>query len=201
MRLHEYAAGGDAADHARELQGSGCDGALTGGHRNHLALIPLAVQRAFDPFRRGHQASFLARKVNPRFVSDAEVAAVISETVDSQTQAHVVEEHIAGLQDGFMKVRDAVGLWAFLGIVDPAVILPAKKVGVTRTKRRKALRRNVIFQHRRGGHGCKRAEIGYGRRVWRRHLPLLGGRLLKKAATHRHALAPCRPGLSRCPQS
>src|SRR5215467_8915303 len=125
--LHEGAAGGDAANHARELQRSGGDSALARGHGNHFALIPLAVLDALDPCWRGHQATLLGRKVNPGLVSEAEVAGIIIETINSKAQAHVVKEDIAGLQNGLVKVRDAVRLWAFLGVVNIAVILPAEE--------------------------------------------------------------------------
>ena len=115
-------------------------------------MIPLTVQNTLNPLRGGHQAGLFSRKINPGLVPDAEVAGVVSQAVDSQAQAHVVEEHVARLQDGFVKVRDAMGFFAFLGVVDPAVILPAEEVGIAGAESLEAFRRNMVFQHRRGSH-------------------------------------------------
>ena len=155
VRLHEEAARGNAPDHARQLQRSGGDGALTGSHGNHFALIPLAVQDTRNPLRRWHQAGFLGRKIDAGLVPDAEVAGIVGQSFDSQAQADIVEKDVAGFQDGLMKVGGAMGLWSGLGVKNPAVILPAEEFGVARTKRRKAFRGNVVFQHRRGRHNLE----------------------------------------------
>ena len=124
---------------------------MASSYRNHFALIPLPVQDALGPPRGRHQAALLRRKIDAGFVPDAEVAGVVGEAVNANTQTDIVEKNVAGLQNRPMKVGNAVGLRSRLGVVNPAMVLPAEEVGITGAISCKALLGNMVFQHGRGG--------------------------------------------------
>src|SRR5216684_4133486 len=81
-------------------------------------------------------------------MSDAQFAAVIRKAVNSQPHADVIEENIAGLENGFMQAHDAVRAFS----VHPALELPSIKCPVARAKRRATFLRDFVFQHSRGGY-------------------------------------------------
>src|SRR5262245_32658233 len=104
MRLHEYAARGNATDQARRLQGSRGDSSLTAGNRYGFTGIPLAVEHALHPLLAGHQSRFLGRKVNSCLAAQAKLGCVVGDAVDAEAHAEVVEENIAGLIDSPVNV-------------------------------------------------------------------------------------------------
>src|SRR6266478_5846086 len=148
MRLLENAAHGDSADHARELQGSRDDGSLTGGHRDRVARIPLAMEDPLHPFSGRHQPGQLLWEIDSSLVSEPEFAAIVRKAVDAQAHSSVVEENITGFEDGFVQSHHTMRALP----VNPALELPAIEGGVTRAKRREAFRRIFVLQHSSGGH-------------------------------------------------
>src|SRR6266478_8265347 len=151
MRLLENAAHGDSADHARELQGSGDDGSLTGGHRDRFARIPLAMEDPLHPFSGRHQPGQLLWEIDSSLVSEPEFTAVVGEAVDAQAHSSVVEKNITGFEDGFVQSHHTMRAFP----KDPTLELPAIEGGVTRAKRRETFRRILVFQHSCGGHDFK----------------------------------------------
>ena len=143
----ENAAHGDAADGARELQRSGGDSALAGGDGNSFAGIPLAMEYTFSPFRRRHQAGFFGREINAGAMAQAHFGGVVREAINAQLHAYVVEKNVAGIEDGFTKVDDAVRTLS----VDPALKLASVKSGVAGAEGGVAFRGNFVFQHGGGG--------------------------------------------------
>src|SRR6202030_1734861 len=151
MRLLKNAAHGDAADGARQLQRRGGDRALTGGDRYGFASVPLAMEYALHPFLRGHQARLFGRQVDPCFMTNAHFGGVVSEAVDAQLHAHVIEKNITGIKNGFAKIHDTMRTFP----VHPTFELAAVESGIAGTKRGVTFRGNFIFQHGRGGDDFK----------------------------------------------
>src|SRR6267378_7297284 len=83
MGLLKNAAHGDAANGVRELQGSGDNGALAGGHRNRFTRIPLAMKDAPDPFRGRHQPGQLLGEIDTSLTSQPQFTAVVGNAVDA----------------------------------------------------------------------------------------------------------------------
>src|SRR5258708_15625817 len=142
MRLFETAAQGDPADGVRELQGSGDNGTLAGGHRNRFTRIPLAMIDALDPFRGRHQPGQLLGEIDPGLAAQAQFTTVVRKAIDAQAHSDVVEKDVAGLEDCFMQAHHTVRTFP----IDPTLELPAIKSGVTRAKRRERFRRIFILQ-------------------------------------------------------
>src|SRR6202140_2505983 len=147
MRLLKNAAHGDTADGARQLQRGGGDGALTGGDRYGFAGVPLAMEDALHPLLGRHQARLFRRQVDSCFVANAHFGGVISQAVDAQLHAHVIEKNIAGIENGFAEIHDSMRTFP----EHPALELAAVEIGIAGTKRGVTLRRNFIFQHGRSG--------------------------------------------------
>src|SRR6266853_562040 len=148
MRLLENAAHGDPADGVRELQGSGDNGTLAGGHRNRFSRIPLAMKDALDPFRRGHQPGQFFGEIDPGLAAQAQFTTVVRKAINAQAHPDVVEKDIAGLQDCFMQAHHTVRTFP----IDPTLELPAIKSGVARAKRRERFGRILVLQHGGGGY-------------------------------------------------
>ena len=108
MWLFENAAHGDPANGVRELQGSGDNGALAGGHRNRFTCVPLAMKDALDPFRGRHQPWQLLGEIDSGLASQTQFTAVVGKAVDAQTHPHVVEENVARFEDRFVQAHNAV---------------------------------------------------------------------------------------------
>src|SRR5260370_32322506 len=106
--LFENAAHGDPTDHARELERSRGDGALTGGHRNRFTGIPFAMKDTLDPFGGSHQPGHFPGETHSGLESEAELVSVVRKTVDAQAHSDVVKEDVARLEDCFVHPQFAV---------------------------------------------------------------------------------------------
>src|ERR1700732_2767104 len=137
MRLLKNAAHGYATDGARQLQRSGGDRALTGGDRYGFTGVPFAMESALHPLLRGHKAWLFGRQIDSRFMSNAHFCGVVSEAVDAQLHAHVIEKNIAGIENGFAKIHHSVGTFP----EHPALELAAVEGGIAGTKSGVTLRR------------------------------------------------------------
>ena len=84
------------------------DRALADGNRNRFARIPFLVVHALLPFFRRHQPGFFAGQVDAGLAAEAQARGVLVDAVDSQALPDVVEEHVAGLHDGFVQVTSAM---------------------------------------------------------------------------------------------
>src|SRR2546425_13160312 len=84
-------------------------------------------------------------------MSQTELGGVVRKTVDAETNSDVIEENIAGFENRFVQIHNSV---SFLPI-NPALELPPIKRPVPWAKRSETLRRDFVFQHRRGGHDLK----------------------------------------------
>src|SRR5260370_32654845 len=125
MRLLENAAHGDPANHARELQRGGDDGALTDGHRNGFTGIPLAMIDALDPFRGRHQPGQFLGEIDPGLATQAQFTAVVGKAVDAQAHSDVVEKDVARLKNRFTAPRPTVRpLPVSLTLQPPAIPTP-----------------------------------------------------------------------------
>src|SRR5207245_9779577 len=143
VRLHEDAAGGDAADKARELQRSRDDGALANGNGDSLAGVPLPVKYALHPIFAGHQAGFFGGQVNAGLAAEAELGGVVGNAIDTMPDTKVVEENVAGLIDGPVYVHHTVRTLA----KDPAFELAAVERAITRAKHAEAFRDSLCLIH------------------------------------------------------
>src|SRR4029077_13151093 len=151
VRLLKNTAGGNAADKAGELQGSGGDGSLPDGDGDSLTCVPFAVKDALDPWFGRHEASFFGRKIDAGLMTDAHFIAVISKTIDAELHANGIKEDVAGFQDCVVQVSGSVRGRAFLGGIDPALELAAIKSAVAGAVSGEAFRDAVVLEHRSGG--------------------------------------------------
>src|SRR6266478_4577188 len=157
MGLLKNAAHGDAANGVSELQGSGDNGALAGGHRNRFTRIPLAMKDALDPFRGWHQPRQLLGEIDSGLASQTEFSGVVGKAIDAQAHSDVVEKDVTGLEDCFMQAHHTVRTFP----IDPTLELPAIKSGVARAKRRERFGRILVLQHGGGGYD-------FENRAWRK---------------------------------
>ena len=151
VRLLENSSGGNASDKMGELYGSGGDGALADGDGYGLTGIPFAVEDALDPLFGRHEASFFRRKIDARFVTDAQFIAVVGEAIDAKFHADGIEKDVAGFQDGFVQVSDTVRRRALLGGINPTLELAAVERAVARAIGGEAFRDAMVFEHGGGG--------------------------------------------------
>src|ERR1700730_8606055 len=159
MWLLENAPHGNSTDGARELQRSGGDSTLSSRDGNGFSGIPLAMKHALDPFLGRHQASFFGRKINAGAVAQTHFCGVVREAIDAEFHAHVVEKNVAGIENGFAVVDNAVRALA----IHPALKLASIEGGVAGAKRGVALRRHFVFEHGSGGNNFKNgagSELG-----------------------------------------
>ena len=105
MRLDQSAAAGDGRNHARQLDRRDGDGALANGDGNRFARVPFVVIDALDPFFRGHQARLFAGQINACAHAQAQAGSVVSDLVDAEHFADVVEEDVAGIDDGSVQIH------------------------------------------------------------------------------------------------
>ncbi len=75
MRPHHVPARCDAADDARQLDRRGFHRALADGHVERLVGIPAVMEVLDQPIRRRHQPGLLARQIDARLLSVAELVA------------------------------------------------------------------------------------------------------------------------------
>src|SRR5882762_3393769 len=109
-------------------------------------------------------------------MSQAEFAAVVRKPVDAQAHTDGVEKHIAGLENGFMQICDAMRSCSGLRVVDPALELAAVERPVARTKGGEILLGNMVLQHGRGSHNLENGswrKLRLNRAIEQRLLPVL----------------------------
>src|ERR1700726_895917 len=91
-------------------------------------------------------------------MADAHFGGVVSEAVDAQLHAHVIEKNVAGIENGFAEIHYTVGTFP----EHPTFELAAVESGIAGTKSGVTFRRNFIFQHGRSGDDF---ENGAGREL------------------------------------
>src|SRR5579871_550360 len=108
MRLKPHSADGNSANRGRQLDGSNGSLALSDRNRDGFTRIPFLAEVSDLPLGGRHHAVGLMRQIHAGFVAESCHLGILSDPVDAEPVADVVEKHIAGLRDSPMQFDLAV---------------------------------------------------------------------------------------------